>query len=328
MSDLEEFYKDKHVAVLGATGMIGSYVVAELHKLGAYVRAAAGHNRPSNEFTKMADEIVRVNLLDPSDAKLAVRGYEIVMDCAGISGGVGLAINDPTSFVGPNAALGINVLEACYREKVERVGFISSTVVYPPSNTPVTESFLNMGVEPYPLYFGIAWVKRFLEKLCEFYFKKVGLKIGLIRPGNAYGRFDNFNETTSHVLPGLISRAFREKDHFTLWGNGKDVRDFVHSSDIARGLLRAVMLQPYADPYNIASGQPVTTLELAKLVLNAVGSEAKIELDDTKPVALPVRMVDITKAKVLLRYEPQVTLEDGIKDTVQWYKSIYWGQHS
>ena len=319
MTSLEEFYKNKQVTVLGGTGLIGSYMILELKKLGAHVRAVK-FMRPSNEFTRIADELSAANLTNLEDAKSAVRGSEIVMNCAGITGGVGLAINDPTSFVGPNAVLGAQILEACYREKVARVGHLSSTVVYPPSDKPVSEDDLNFGIEPYPLYFGIGWMKRFLEKLCQYYYEKVGLKIGIIRPSGAYGRYDNFDEKTSHVLPGLIARAFREREQFVVWGNGKDVRDIVHASDVARGLLKAVMIYPYADPINIASNRPITTLELAKMVLNAVGSNATIELDETKPTALPTRMVDITKAKAILGYAPQITLEDGIKDTVEWYR--------
>jgi len=319
MTRLEDFYRNKHVTVLGATGLNGSYTVLELKKLGAHVRAVI-HYRPSNEFTKMADEIAYADLTNIYEARKAVRGSEIVMNCAGITGGVGLAINDPTSFVGPNAVLGAQILEACYREKVERVGHLSSTVVYPPSDKPVSEKDLDFGVEPYSLYFGIGWMKRFLEKLCQYYYEKVGLKIGIIRPSGSYGRYDNFDEKTSHVLPAFINRALREKERFVVWGNGKDVRDIVHASDVARGLLLAVMIHPYADPINIASGRPVTTLELAKMVLDAVGSKATIETDETKPVALPIRMVDIKLAKSLLGYVPQVKLEDGIKDTVEWYR--------
>lgn len=307
------------MTVLGATGLNGSYMIAELKKLGAHVRAVY-HKRYPNEFTRMADELWTADLTNLEDAKSAVRGSEVVMNCAGITGGVGLALHDPTSFVGPNAVLGAQILEACYREKVERVGHLSSTVVYAPSDKPVSEKDLDFGVEPFPLYFGIGWMKRFLEKLCQYYYEKVGMKIGVVRPSGSYGRYDNFDEKTSHVLPAFINRALREKERFVVWGNGKDVRDIVHASDVARGLLLAVMIHPYADPMNIASGRPVTTLELAQMVLNAVGSEAKIETDETKPVALPIRMVDITKARAVLGYAPQVRLEDGIKDTVDWFR--------
>lgn len=320
MISLKEFYKGKRVTVLGATGLMGSYMVAELSKLGAEVRAV--HNvRPPTDFTFMADTIKGpFNLLSLNEARDAVEGSDIVMNCAGVTGGVGLAVNNPTVFVGSNVILCANILEACHREKVERVGHLSSTVVYAPSDTPVKEKDLDMSVEPYPLYFGIGWAKRFMEKLCEFYFKTVNLKIGVVRPSGAYGRFDNFNEKTSHVLPAFINRALREKDRFEIWGNGKDVRDLVHASDIVRGLLLAVMKLPYADPVNIASGEPVTTLELAKIVLTSVGSTAKIVLDKSKPSALPIRTVDISKARLVLGFEPKIKLKDGVWDTIEWYR--------
>jgi len=320
--DLVDFYNDKRVNVLGATGLIGSYTVKLLKEVGAKVTAIY-YVRPPNEFTRMADVLGRFNLMDLKDAMMAVRGSEVVMDLAGVTGGVGLAKEDPTSFVGPNAVLGANVLQACYLEKVERVGFPSSTVVYPPIDRPVSERDLDMNEDPYPLYYGIGWTKRYLEKLCIYYCKQLGMKIGLVRPSGAYGRYDNFDERTSHVLPGMISRASRIKpgEDFVVWGDGKDVRDLVHASDIARGLLLAVMLYPNAEPFNIASGRPVTTRELAEMVLGGVPHVAGqvIRFDESKPSALPYRTVDITKARMALGYEPQVKLEEGIEDTVRWY---------
>ena len=317
-----DFYEDKRVTVLGATGLIGSYMVKWMHHLGAKVTAILGHERPPNDFTKMADVLGRFDLLHIEEAEKAVRGAEIVMDLAGVTGGVGMAMTDPTSFVALNAVLGANILQACYLEHVGIVGFPSSTVVYQELNRPVREHDLNYAFNPYPLYYGIGWTKRYLEKLCRYYYDSVGMRIAIVRPSGAYGRYDNFDERTSHVLPGLIARAARGEGPLVVWGDGKDVRDLVHASDIARGLLLAVMLKNDADPINIASGRPVTTWELARMVLDAMGSKQGIEFDVSKPRALQYRAVDITKAREILGYEPEVSLEEGIKDTVDWYRDL------
>jgi len=314
-----DFYEDKRVTVLGATGLIGSYMVKWMHHLGAKVTAIFNERRP-NEFTKLADVLWNHNLLHIEEAEKAVRGAEIVMDLAGVTGGVGMAMTDPTSFVALNAVLGANILHACYLEHVGIVGFPSSTVVYQELNRPVREQDLSYAFDPYPLYYGIGWTKRYMEKLCKYYHDAVGMKIAVVRPSGAYGRYDNFVERTSHVLPGLIARAERGKDPLVVWGDGKDVRDLVHASDIARGLLLAVMLKNDADPINIASGRPVTTCELARMVLEAMGSRQGIEFDVSKPRALRYRAVDITKAREILGFEPEVSLEEGIGDTVAWYR--------
>ncbi len=315
---MPEFYRDNLVVVTGATGLNGSYLVKAASEKGAKVRAVA-HLRAPNEFTKLANEIVKADLMEAESTRKAVRGANVVIHAGGITGGVPLSVNDPGALVAPNAVISSQIIDACAREKVGRLGFISSTVVYPPSDQPVREEQAWSG-EPYDLYFGIAWVKRFAEKLCKFYYDKCGLKIAIVRPSGVYGRYDNFDENASHVLPAFIKRALSGADPFVVWGDGNDVRDFVHASDLAEGILLMVEKNPTCDPVNIASGAPCTTRELAEIVLRAVGSKSALRFDSSKPTALPVRRVDITKAKSL-GYEPKVSLENGIADTVAWYRT-------
>lgn len=316
---MSEFYRGQLVAVTGGTGLNGSYIVKALVDAGAKVRAIT-HKRPANEFTKLADEVLQADLMDARQASDAVRGAEIVMHAAGITGGAPLAISEPGAMVAPNAVINSQVIHACAKEKVSRLGFISSIVVYPPTDKPMKEEQAWSG-EPYPLYAGLAWVKRFSEKLCKFYQDNSGLKVAIIRPSGAYGRFDNFDENTSHVLPAIIKRALSEVDPLKVWGDGLDVRDFVHASDIAKGLLLAVEKDADSDPINIASGEPCTTKQLAETILDVIHSKARLEFDASKPTALRERRVDISKAKRLLGYDPSVSLRDGIADTINWYRA-------
>ncbi len=314
-----EFYRDKLVVVTGATGMNGSYIVKALSDAGAKVRAIS-HSRPPNEFTKMASEVVFADLENARQVAEAVRGAEIVMHAAGITGGAPLAMSEPGAMVAPNAVINSQVIHACAKEKVSRLGFISSIVVYPPLNEPMKEEEAWSG-EPYPLYAGLAWVKRFSEKLCKFYHDNTSMKVAIIRPSGAYGRYDNFDENTSHVLPAIVKRALSGVNPLKVWGEGSDIRDFVHASDVARGLLLAVEKQPTCDPINIASGEPCTTKRLAETILEVIGSKARLEFDRSRPTALRVRKVDISKARKLLDYSPKVFLTEGLADTVNWYRA-------
>lgn len=307
------------MVVTGASGLNGSYVVKALVESGAKVRGVI-HTRPPTEYTKLAHELVKADLMDNKSTREAVRGAEVVIHAGGITGGVPLAIKDPGALVAPNAIISSQIVHSCAQEKVGRLGFLSSTVVYPPLTEAVREDQAWSG-DPYEIYFGIAWVKRFAEKLCQFYYDKCGLKIAIVRPSGTYGRYDNFDEGTSHVLPAFIQRAMSGADPFVVWGDGNDVRDFVHASDLANGILLAVEKHPTCDPINIASGAACTTRELAETILQITENRAKIVVDKTKPSALPVRRVDITKAKTLLGYNPKVSLRDGIRDTVEWYRS-------
>lgn len=317
------FFKGKKVAVTGATGLIGSYGVKLLKESGAYVRAVCGPHRPANEFANLADKIAFHDLGNPQSAEKAVYGMDAVFGGAGITGGVNLPKLDPVSYVGPASAMVINTLHACFTAKVPLFGYLSSTTVYAPSENPVVEDDTMKSDAFYPLYRGIGVSKRFLEKLCLYYHETTGVGVSVIRPAGAYGRFDNFDEKTSHVLPGMVQRALRTKDEptFEVWGDGGDVRDFIHAQDVARCLLLSMANVPNADPLNCASGVGVTTTQLAQTILDAVGSKAKITYRTDKPSALRVRLVDVTKAEKLAGFKAEISLSDGIRDVVNWRKA-------
>ena len=308
--------------VTGASGLIGSYVVKLLKESGDYVRAVV-HRREPNAFTRLADEVEWGDLGEPDGARHAVRGCDIVLSCAGITGGIGIVKIDPVSYVGPATAITVNTLHAAHLEGVKSFGYLSSTTVYSAREELCVEGAL--GPAPYPLYAGIGWSKRFLEQLCAYYSEKTGIATAIVRPSGAYGRFDNFDEGTSHVLPGLINRALALKpgEPFTLWGDGMDVRDIVHAEDVARGLILATKetaVRSSLAPFNIASGWAVTTWQLAEAVLAAVGSKAQIVCDPSKPSALKVRRVSIERARRELGFEPRWSLRDGIADTIAWLR--------
>ena len=321
------FYNGKRVVVTGATGLIGSYVVKLLKESGARVFAVV-HKRPPNEFAVMADDVCQANLMNPRDVREAMigpdrEGVDVVLSCAGITGGVGLTKVDPVSYAGPATNLVINTLHAAHEAKVERFGFLSSTTVYAARETPVEETDELIG-DPYPLYYGIGHSKRFLERLCRYYHERTGLKVAIVRPSGAYGRFDNFEEGTSHVIPGMISRALALKngDPFEVWGDGGDTRDFVHAQDVAMGFLLAVAKTTRGDPINLASGVGITTGELAKTVLQAVGSRAEVRFNTEKLTAMRTRLVSIERAKSTLGFKPSIPLEHGLVDTVRWLKEV------
>ena len=317
-----DFYRGRRVVVTGATGLIGSYVVKLLKESGAWVRAIV-YRREPNEFTKLADEIRAHDLSGAYEVDRAVRDSGIVLSCAVITGGIGIVATDPLSYVGPATAITINTLHAAAQAGCARFGYLSSTTVYPASEKPVVEGDELAG-KPYSLYRGIGESKRFLEKLCSYYHEKAAIACAVVRPSGAYGRFDSFHEGTSHVIPGMVNRALRTLAHepFEVWGDGEDVRDFVHAQDVAMGLLLAVKTVSDASQFNIASGVGITTRVLAEHVLHAVGRESRIVTNPQKPSALKVRLVSIEKARTLLGYRPTISLEAGLRDVVNWRASL------
>lgn len=376
MKERLSFFKGLRVVVTGATGLIGSYVCKLLDESEAYVRAVAHRHRldqPDEKdrrfhFNGPRFELAGADLLKFEDAREATCSpVDVVLSCAGLTGGVGLTKVDPISYVTLATTIALNTLHAAQAAGVPLFGFLSSTTVYPPWDLPVVERSAGFAIrpgepsthvpyegdpskppwpameyyrEPYPLYAGIGYAKRFLEQTCAYVSDRTKTKCAIVRPSGAYGRFDNFDEGTSHVVPGMIQRALKLKsgyamrkdgacdtifEPFTIWGDGQDVRDIVHAQDVALGLLLATAatgrgaIQP-ADPFNIASGSAISTKELAAAVLSAAGRVAEIVCDPSKPTALRTRRVSIKKAQRVLGYDPQIELDAGLHDVVQFLR--------
>jgi len=205
-------------------------------------------------------------------------------------------------------------VQAAWEEGVERILVFSSSTAYPEANHAITENEMWSG-PPYPGYFGYAWQRRYTERLCEFAASRSRMKIALARPTAVYGRGD----TSTHVIPSLVRRALEKPNPFVVWGTGQEVRDFLHVSDLARGCLLLLEKHAECDPVNIGYGSAVTIKQAVQAILRAAGHErAEIIFDTTKPGTIPFRMVDISKARRLLGFEPKISLEVGMADTVKW----------
>jgi GDP-L-fucose synthase len=213
------------------------------------------------------------------------------------------------------------MLQAAWTASVERFLVFSSSTAYPAADYPIKEEEMWTG-PTYPFYFGYGWMRRYFERLGEFVASKSKVKVATVRPTAIYGRWDNFDLETGHVIPALILKAIERADPYEVWGNGDEVRDFLHVSDLARGCLLMLEKCAECDPINIGYGKAVTIKEIVHTILEAAGyAEARIVFNTSKPSAIPFRMVEISKARRVLGFEPTVSLEDGIKDTVNWYMS-------
>jgi GDP-L-fucose synthase len=311
------FYQGKRVLVTGGTGFVGTHFVEELLRLGAQVRVPV-HRRP----LVVADpriETVQADLTQLEDCRRAMRGVQYVFHAAGAVSAAAVTANNPMSAITQNLVLTAHCLEGAWLEGVERFQVFGSSTGYPAADHPIREDEMWSG-PTYPAYFGYGWMRRYLERISEFVVTKSAMKIALVRPSAVYGRHDNFDPITSHVIPALIRRAVEKQNPFVVWGSGDEVRDFLHVSDLVRGCL--LMLEHHAtcDPVNLGYGEAVTIRQVVEAILAAAGHEgAELIFDTTKPSTIPFRMVDTSKARSLFGFQPQVTLADGLADTVKWY---------
>ncbi|MDT7041672.1 NAD(P)-dependent oxidoreductase [Candidatus Nitronereus thalassa] len=315
---MTDFFENKKVVVTGATGLLGRHLIEGLLPMRATIRAVV-HKRPffNQDITNF--EFLKADLTEQAECDKVMSGMDIACLCASVTVGAAQAINNPMLAVTSNLVMAARSLQAACLAGIKRVLLVSSTTVYPAYPRPVREeeAFID---EPHSAYQGVGNMKRYVESLAKFYCEKYGMKISVVRPVPFYGRFDNFDFETCHVIPALIRKAVEQQDPFEIWSNGKEIRDFLHVSDVARGCLLALERYPHWEGVNLGSGASVSIQQLAETILQLSGCRSRIMFDPTKPTTIPIRVVDTNKALEKLGFKAAVGLEEGLTDTINWFK--------
>lgn len=315
------FYENKKVLVTGGTGFVGTNIVEALLKAKAQVVVPIHKRQASLKSKDIA--FIEADLMKQKDCLKVCHGVDYVFHAAGEVSAAAATVNNPMPPIVANLILTSQILQAAWSTGIKRILIFSSSTGYPLAEHPLKENEM-WASDPPPVYFGYGWMRRYFEKLATFVHSRSNTKIALVRPTAVYGKYDDFNPKTSHVIPSLIRRALARESPFTVWGTGKEVRDFLHISDLAQGCLLALEKYAVCDPVNIGYGRSVTVKEIVTIILDAVGyGEARIEFDTSKPTTVPFRAFNIEKAKRKLGFLPKVSIIDGLTDTVKWYKKIY-----
>lgn len=314
-------YKSRNVLVTGGTGLIGSHLVELLLERGANIRTVVHSRRSPIESRDV--EIVCGDLTKWDSCVEAVKGMDYVFHLAAFVGGVGRNVAHPAGMFTPNVLMNTQMLEAARLEGIERYLYTSSACVYPGDLDFFVEE-RGWDGPPAQSNASYGWVKRMGELQARAYFQEYGMKIAIVRPTNAYGPRDNFDLETSHVIPALIRKAVERHDPFVIWGTGESTRDFIHAKDIARGMLLALKKYPVGDPVNLATGSSIKIKDLAYLILKLSGYQnARVIFDQKKPTGQVERKVSTPKAKEKISFVAQISLEEGIKETIDWYRALY-----
>ena len=319
------FWKGKRVLVTGGAGFIGSHLVEMLITEGARVRVVDNlENGSLNNLKSCQDQIefITSDLTEPVNCKAAVKGVEVVFNLAARVGGVDYNIKHPATMFTQNVLISTLMLEAAREENVERYLCVSSACVYPRYCTIPTPESEGFNDEPEPTNKGYGWAKRVAEIQAQTYAQESGMKIAIVRPYNTYGPRDHFDPEKSHVIPAIIRRIFDEEDPLVVWGDGEQTRAFVYVTDVVRGMLLAIEKYPEADPLNIGTEEEVKIKDLVNLIAELSGKKPKIVFDSSKPSGQPRRNADITRARRFLNYEPQISLEVGLRKTIDWFREI------
>jgi GDP-L-fucose synthase len=313
-------YTGKHVLVTGGAGMIGSHIVDELLKSGAHIRITV--HRRAHSFGNQVSA-VQCDLRSIASCQRAVEGMDFVFHAAAFTGGLQQVMLEPIATFTDNLLMNTQMLEAARLARVHRYCLLSNSSVYAASEQPLSEDDAwgeNIhGVPENPT----GTVKRVAELQCKIYSGNGDIKIGIVRGGNGYGPRDYFDLDRSHVLPALIRKAVAKQSPFVLWGSGETVRDFTHARDIARGALFVLEHYAVCDPVNVATGRTASVREALSIILREAGhSGAEVIVDSSKPTGPQAKRLDVAKMK-RLGFEPVISLEEGIRQTIRWFKESY-----
>ncbi len=309
-SVLSDFAKSSCL-VTGGTGLIGLQIVKLLFDAGAKVKVAS----LDRLVVDSRAEHVIADLTDMSMCLELTKSIEYVFHVAGIKGSVEVTKSKPASFFVPLLQMNTNMLEAARRNNARKVVYTSSIGAYPAAE--VFEEGMGMDGPPMDMFPG--WAKRMAELQVETYRIQYGLKnFSVVRPCNVYGPGDNFDPGNAMVIPTLMARIRRGDDPVPVWGDGSAVRDFAFSRDVAEGVIQALYHETGGYPFlNLASGSGYSVRELVETLQRIVPFNAFF--DTTKPSGFPRRVMSITAARETINYNPSTSLEQGLRETWEWY---------
>jgi len=311
------------IYVAGHRGMVGSAIVRRLE-------AQRAHGELISLVTKTHSE------LDLTDQQ-AVRDFlqheqpDAIILAAAKVGGIHANNTYPADFIYENLMMQANVIHQAYAVGVRKLLFLGSSCIYPKQvPQPMSENALLTGVlEPTNEPYAIAKIAGI--KLCESYNRQYGTDYRSVMPTNLYGPGDNFHPENSHVLPALIRRfheaAEQNLREVVIWGTGTPRREFLHVDDMAAASLFVLSLpadvyQSNTDPMlshiNVGSGTDISILELAQLVAKVTGFEGDISTDPSKPDGTMRKLMDVSRLS-RMGWRAQIALEQGVRDTYQWY---------
>lgn len=303
--------KSAKIYVAGHRGLVGSAIVRNLQD-----------NGYTNLLMRTSAELDLRNQ-PATQSFLKAEKPDYVFVAAAKVGGILANRTRPAEFIYDNLIMEANLIHGAYQAGVQKLLFLGSSCIYPKlAPQPLKEEYLLSGpLEPTNEWYAIAKISGI--KLCQAYNAQYGTDYISVMPTNLYGPGDNFDLTSSHVLPALI-RKFDEAQRagapeVVVWGTGTPRREFLHVDDLASACVFLMERYSGSDFLNIGTGEDLTIAELAELVSNVVGYEGKIVYDASKPDGTPVKRLDVGKL-TRLGWRAQIPLREGIKATFDWYK--------
>jgi len=309
----------KTILLCGATGFIGRNLLEFYGNNEDYHVRAVYNIRP--KLDEYDVEWIKADLNNPSDVQRAVKGVDIILQFAATTSGAGDIVSKPYIHVTDNAVMNSLLLRSAYDHEVEHFVFPSCTVMYQPSDKALKESDFSESDEIYSKYFGVGNTKVYIEKMCDFYSRLGKTKHTVIRHSNIYGPHDKYDLERSHVFGATVTKVMTAKNEVVMWGTGEEKRDLLHVQDLCKFVELSIKNQetPY-ELYNVGLGEAVSVRDLVHRIIKASGKDLIVKNDLSKPTIKTSLFLDWKKAFTELGWFPEVTLDKGIEDTIEWYK--------
>jgi GDP-L-fucose synthase len=301
--------RGKRVWVAGHKGMVGSALVRRLQAENCEILTVDRQG---------------LDLQDPPAVEAWMKRMrpEAVFVAAAKVGGILANSTYPVAFLHDNLMISTSIIDGAYKTGVEKLLFLGSSCIYPRlAPQPILESSLLTGpLEPTNEWYAIAKIAGI--KLCQAYRQQYGCDFNSAMPTNLYGPGDNYDLTSSHVVPALLRKAHTAKvsnePSMVIWGTGTPLREFMHVDDCADALVHVMTGYSATDHINIGTGTDVTIREVAEIVCDVVGYRGEIVHDLTKPDGTPRKLMSSARL-ASLGWHPRITLRDGLAGTYETF---------
>ncbi|MBD2034228.1 GDP-L-fucose synthase [Leptolyngbya sp. FACHB-321] len=304
--------KNKRIVVTGGAGFLGRQVIAQLCKAGADLQKITVPRSHDCDLRQM------------ESCQRVVSQQDIVVHLAAHVGGIGLNREKPAELFYDNLMMGTQLIHAAYEAGVEKFTCVGTICAYP-KFTPVPfkeDDLWNGYPEETNAPYGIA--KKALLVQLEAYRQQYNFDGIYLLPVNLYGPEDNFDPSSSHVIPALIRKVHeaqqRGDKHLPVWGDGSPTREFLYSEDAARGIVMATQHYSSHEPVNLGTGYEISIRVLIELICELMGFEGEIVWETDKPNGQPRRCLDTERAQKAFGFTATMEFKEGLKRTIDWYR--------
>lgn len=300
------------LAVLGGNGFLGQNISVILSKRNIKHICASRSNGVDATDVKSLEKFIIDNEISS------------IINCAAVCGGIGLNKKHPFKLWLATTLITANVIDVSVRLGIKKLVMLGTVCSYAANTpTPFKEEYLMSYGEPEHtnLPYGIAKLNSLYGAIAAC--KEHSLNVTNLIPVNMYGKYDNFNLETSHVVPAIIRKIHRallnKDDSVTLWGSGRASREFIYAEDCAEAVVRASEVDTNGEFINIGTGQEIEISKLAIAISKLMGWNGKVIWDSTQPDGQMRRQLDISRAKNVLGWVPRFSIEEGLRRTINWY---------